>query len=236
MMAVRAIYFDAVGTLIHPEPSAAAVYAEVGRRHGSRLRREEIHRRFAAAFAWQDVIDGAAQWHTSEARERRRWWSIVTQVLDDVSNPAACFAELYDHFARPAAWRCDESAPTVIAELKRRGRILGLASNYDHRLHTVLAGLEPLGGIENVLVSAEVGWRKPARAFFEAICTQAGVGAHEVLYVGDDFDNDFTGAIGAGMEAVLLDAAPPRKGIPMIARLEELLDSAGLPSDCSRNL
>lgn len=226
-MHLRAIYFDAVGTLIHPEPSAATVYAEVGRRHGSRLRRDEIHRRFAAAFAGQDVIDGAAGWRTSEARERERWKSIVAEVLDDVSDPAACFAELYEHFARPDAWRCDESAPAVIAELTRRGHVLGLASNYDHRLHTVLAGLEPLRGIENVLVSAEIGWRKPARAFFEAICAQAGVGAHEALYVGDDFDNDFVGAIGAGMVAVLLDAAAQRKG-STISRLEELLDWDGI--------
>lgn len=223
-MQVRAIYFDAVGTLIHPEPSAATVYADVGRRHGSWLRREEIHRRFAAAFARQDVIDGAAGWRTSEARERERWKSIVAEVLDDVSDRAACFAELYDHFATPAAWRCDESAPSVLAEFARRGHILGLASNYDHRLHTVLAGLDALRGIERVLVSAEIGWRKPARPFFEAICTQAGVGGREVLYVGDDFDNDFAGAIGAGMEAVLLDPAPPRKGISTISRLEEVLN------------
>src|SRR5207302_1039003 len=47
---VRAVFFDAVGTLIHPEPPAGAVYAEVGRRHGSRLTAAEIARRFAAAF------------------------------------------------------------------------------------------------------------------------------------------------------------------------------------------
>ena len=33
----RAVFFDAVGTLLHPDPSAAEVYAGVGRRYGSRL-------------------------------------------------------------------------------------------------------------------------------------------------------------------------------------------------------
>jgi putative hydrolase of the HAD superfamily len=222
-MAVRAVYFDAVGTLIHPEPSAAAIYTEVGHRYGSRLRHEEIHRRFAAAFARQEEIDRAAHWRTSEARELKRWRSIVGEVLDDVSDADACFAELYDHFAKPAAWGCDPSVTNVLAELQRRGHILGLASNYDHRLHTVLAGLDALRGIKYVLVSAEVGWRKPAAGFFAAVSRQAAVSSYEVLYVGDDFDSDYEGALAAGMNAVLL-AATPQSGIRAVSRLDELLD------------
>ena len=33
---IEAVVFDAVGTLLHPEPSAVEVYAEVGRRQGTR--------------------------------------------------------------------------------------------------------------------------------------------------------------------------------------------------------
>jgi len=225
-MAVRAIYFDAIGTLIHPEPSAAAVYADISCRHGSRLRRDEIRRRFATAFARQEEIDRAAHWCTSEAREHERWQSIVGEVLDDVSDPDACFAELYDHFARPAAWRCDESAPRVLAELSRRGYLIGLASNYDQRLHTVLAGLEALRGIQRVLLSAAIGWRKPAPAFFAALAAQAGVEPREALYVGDDLESDYTGALGAGLNAVLL-GQPPRADVRAIGRLEELLVAVG---------
>jgi len=220
MRLARAIYFDAVGTLIHPEPSAAAVYAEVGRRHGSRLRRDVIRGRFAAAFARQEEIDRAAGWRTSEARERERWRSIVAEVLDDVVDPAACFAELYDHFAQPAAWRCDAAAPQVLGELKRRGHVVGLASNYDGRLRAVLAGMDL--EVERVLVSAELGWRKPAVPFFEALCTQADVEPAEVLYVGDDADSDYAGALAAGLQAVLLTPTP-RQGIRTISRLEDLL-------------
>ena len=35
--AIRAVFFDAVGTLIHPEPAAATVYARIGQRFGTRL-------------------------------------------------------------------------------------------------------------------------------------------------------------------------------------------------------
>ena len=39
---VRAVFFDAVGTVIHPEPSAGAAYAEFGRRFGTRLEMGEV--------------------------------------------------------------------------------------------------------------------------------------------------------------------------------------------------
>src|SRR5690606_20106058 len=48
---IRAVAFDAVGTLIHPDPPVAAIYEEISRRHGSRLTRDDVARRFRDAFA-----------------------------------------------------------------------------------------------------------------------------------------------------------------------------------------
>jgi putative hydrolase of the HAD superfamily len=221
-MHCRALYFDAVGTLIHPEPAAAAVYAEVGRRHGSRLSGAEIRPRFAAAFRREEDVDRAAGWRTSEVRERQRWQRIVAAVLEDVRDPEACFHELYDHFARPEAWRCEPAAATVLPELRRRGLVVGLASNYDRRLRTVVAGLAPLSEIENLIISSEIGWRKPARPFFDAVCKQAGVSVREVMHIGDDFANDYAGAAAAGMQTVLVGDGGPA-GTRCVAAVEELL-------------
>ena len=208
---IRSVYFDAVGTLIHPAPSAGNVYYEVGRRHGStRLSLATVFRRFAKAFRKQEEIDRQNGWATSERRERERWQSIVADVLDDVTDPEACFAELYEHFAKPESWKCDPATQDVISELRRRGLALGLASNYDHRLHTVVAGLVPLRGIDRLLISSEVGWRKPAPAFFEALVRQAGVPPEEILLVGDDRVNDYDGARASGLPALLVDARPTR--------------------------
>src|SRR5262249_24839025 len=104
---VKAIFFDAVGTLIHPEPVASRVYFEVGRRFGSRLTEEEIAARFLQAYRRQEELDRAQAWHTSEERERARWRDIVCHVLDDAADRDSCFAELYAHFARPTSWRLD---------------------------------------------------------------------------------------------------------------------------------
>jgi putative hydrolase of the HAD superfamily len=203
---VRAVFFDAVGTLIHPDPPAATAYAAVARSLGSQLTQAEIAGRFRTAFAREEAFDRTHRLRTSEERERRRWRNIVGEVLHDVGDGQRCFDELFAHFARPDAWRCDPEAAAVLAELERRGYLLGMASNYDSRLRSVAAGLPELRLLRHLVISSEVGWRKPAPEFFAALCARTGLAPAEILFVGDDRANDYDGATAAGLFAVLVGA------------------------------
>jgi putative hydrolase of the HAD superfamily len=224
---VRAVFFDAVGTLLYPAPPAEEVYARVGRSHGSRLGQVEVRARFRAAFARQEEVDLAAGLRTDEGREVARWRAIVGEVLADVSDPETCFRELYAHFARPEAWVCDAEAGPVLAGLARRGYGLGLASNFDHRLRGIAAGLPELAPVRHLVISSEVGWRKPAREFFARLCAEAGFPPGRVVLVGDDVVNDLEGATRAGLPAVLLDRAGRTAG-PAGARIARLGELPGL--------
>lgn len=218
---INAIYFDAVGTLLHPDPPARVVYAEVGRRFGSRCL--DVANRFAKAFAEEESLDRESAWRTSEEREQTRWRRIVSRVLDDVNDPQACFQELYEHFAHPQAWRVEPGAGEVLAELEKRSYRLGIASNYDHRLRSVLAGLSALGPLNHIVISSEVGWRKPAPEFFQALVKQMQVPASRVLHVGDDIGNDYEGALAAGLRAVLFDPSDKHAACAS-ARIRSLKD------------
>ncbi len=202
----RAVFFDAVGTLINPRPAPAEVYFEIGRRHNSRLTLDEIAHRFRAAFRHEDAIDREHGWKTDEPREERRWRNIVAAVLDDVGDGEACFRELWHHFSQPEAWSCVADAERVLAELSRRGYPLGMASNFDSRLRGVVAGLPELAPLHLLTISSEIGWRKPARQFFERLLSDTGSRAEEILFVGDDPLNDADGARAAGLSVVLLGA------------------------------
>jgi putative hydrolase of the HAD superfamily len=223
---IRAVFFDAVGTLIHPEPSAAEVYARVGQSLGSRLDVANIAARFSAAFRRQEEIDRDRGWSTNEAREVARWRAIVAEVLDDVSDPESCFDAHFTHFRRHEAWRCDPDAAATLAGLDAKGYVLGLASNFDSRLENVLAGLPPLRPLRHVVISSLVSWRKPAPQFFRRLVDVAGLAPGQILYVGDDYENDYVGASNAGLQVLLLD---PRgeEPIPSDARLHRLSDLLG---------
>lgn len=219
---VRAVFFDAVGTVLHPEPGAPAVYAAAAERFGLTADPAVILARFREAYLREEAADRAAGWLTSEGREVERWRAIVAESLP--GSPAACFDDLYGHFAGPAAWRVPADAPPLFAALAARGLTLGLASNYDSRLEAVLAGrpeLAPLAG--RVVVSSRVGVRKPGAGFFAAVASAAGCRPDEILLVGDDLDNDFRGATAFGMRAVLLDPRGRYADVtPRIAALAEL--------------
>lgn len=202
---IRAVFFDAVGTLLHPEPAAADVYYQVGQRHGSRLTLDEIRRRFGTAFRAEEKRDALAGHRTSEQREVRRWHDIVAAVLDDLTNPQACFQELYDHFARPEVWRCEPGTGEVLAALCQAGYIVGMASNFDHRLRSVAAKMPDLAGLHHLAISSEIGWKKPALEFFAALSAMTGIPADQIVMIGDDRENDIEGARRAGLHAVLID-------------------------------
>jgi putative hydrolase of the HAD superfamily len=224
---IRAVYFDAVGTLLFPDPGALTIYAETARRYGLDLSPDEVRTRFIAAYRLEEDADRAAGWVTSEDREQVRWHRIVTASLAGVPDPDACFRHLFDHFSRPQSWRLNPDAEHVIAALRDRGLVLGLGTNYDARIWPVLAGfpaLDPLRG--RVLVSAAVGHRKPGAGFFREVVRSAGCSAEEVLFVGDDLGNDYEGALAAGLAAVLYDPDGRYPAVPhRITRLGELLTS-----------
>ena len=221
----RAVFFDAVGTLIHPDPPAPAVYAAVGRRYGSALDVETITARFRSAFCRQEEIDRLGGWRTDEDREYARWREIVAETLVDVTDAMACFRELHTHFARPDAWRVQAEAGAVLQTLTERGWSIGMASNFDARLRDVAAGLPELRPVRTMVISSEVGFRKPAALFFYEIGRKTKTDLTRIIYVGDDFANDYEGAREAELQAILFD--PESKcldtTVRRVVRLTDLL-------------
>lgn len=221
---VRAVTFDAVGTLIFPNPGAATVYAEVAARHGLQVDPTTIGPKLWAQFRVQDEHDRAMGWVTSEVRERDRWEHIVHTSLPGATDEL--FEELFQHFAQPTAWAVPPDAAEVLSELHSRGFILGMASNYDSRLTSVVNGIPALAPVrDRLVISSLVGFRKPAPAFFTfGVLPAMGVPPSEILFVGDDRENDYDGATAAGLRAVLLDAKGQHPEVPgQVAGLRELL-------------
>jgi putative hydrolase of the HAD superfamily len=211
MEAVRAIVFDAVGTLITPDPPAGVAYHLVGKRHGSRRSEAEVIRRFAEAFR-RTLRETVPEPHrTDEMTERAFWRSVVRNVFDDLPPVAteACFIDLFEHFSRPDAWRVYPDAGPALRKLNGCELTLAVASNFDSRLHAVFGGYAELAPIVRRFVSSELGWRKPDGRFFGGVCAGLGLRPGEVLYVGDEPESDVAAATAAGLQAFLLRRAGP---------------------------
>jgi putative hydrolase of the HAD superfamily len=197
---IRAFLFDAVGTLIYPNPPVAEVYQREARKLGSKYSVPEIAGRFRAAIA-QHHQGGT----TSEEQERERWRRIVYDVIDDVDDTQEqLLTALWQHFGSASSWRLFDDVAPVWHELAGRGYLLGIASNFDGRLWAICHGHPPLDECRHVFVSSEVGFPKPEMQFYRAAEEKLGLRPEQILLVGDDEAADVTGPIAAGWQAIWL--------------------------------
>jgi putative hydrolase of the HAD superfamily len=226
---VRAILFDAVGTLIHPQPPVATVYSTAGRRFGIEIDDKELQIRFRRAFARQEGID--RQQHglkTSPERERERWRQIVGDVFADATLTMTCreelFHSLWQHFAQPQSWSISDDVLPCWENLEAQGLTIAIASNFDDRLEQIARHILPLNRAARIYVSARIGFRKPSVEFFRAIGGDLALPPAELISVGDDLDNDYRGAEAAGWSAILIDrcSAGTSSGVRMVTSLTDL--------------
>ncbi len=203
---VEGVALDAVGTLMEPSPSVADVYLAAAAGQGLTLDRADVRERFRTHFRNDEADETLGPMLTSEDLEGRRWRRIVAAVLPEVPDPGRAFEELWNHFAQPRAWRCFADVGPAVKALLGQGMPVRIASNFDRRLRGVVAGLPELAGLTDALViSSEVGYRKPHPAFYGSVCASLGLEPAKVLFVGDDLENDVRGPIRAGLRAIRLD-------------------------------
>ena len=226
---VRCVAFDAVGTLIYPEPSVSRVYWDAGRQHGSQQSLDQVRAGFSQVF--QDLAKGdRGDYSTSEAEEQARWRQIVRRVLFDTRDPDACFELLHAHFAQPAAWRAFPDVVETLERLAEQGIEVLVASNFDERLHRLCDQLPELRPLRKRVISASIGWHKPSPNFYAHLVRIAGCAGEQILMVGDDYDNDVAAAKSSGLRAVWInrEAAKQPDAISDLRELSRLYTPRGL--------
>jgi putative hydrolase of the HAD superfamily len=205
---IGGIVLDAVGTLIKPVPSVADAYREAARRQGVELNREEVRARFNLHFQSDEVQGGRGVHSTDESTEIWRWRRIVTKVMPEVPDPQRAFEELWSHFGQADSWRSFPDVAPALRTLREAGVAICVGSNFDGRLRHVVRGLPELRwAVDELVISSEVGFRKPHPSFFQAVSNHLGLPHSRILCVGDDPENDVRGAMRAGLSGILLDRA-----------------------------
>jgi len=225
---LRAVSFDAAGTLFHPARPVGELYAMVAARHDMHVDPAALQGRFRAAFASAPPLAFPGTPPTELRRREKGWWrALVARVFagSPFPNFEAYFEDLFAFFATAAAWRLDPDTLGLLRELRRRDLAILLVSNFDARVRSVMdaLGLSPL--IDQVTLSSEAGAAKPDPAIFRAALTAAHLAAPEVVHVGDTVREDLEGARAAGMRVLLvgdLGLAAAAAGAVVIARLGDV--------------
>src|SRR5437667_6956349 len=162
-MKFRAVLFDAAGTLFTTRGSVGEIYSAISRRYGSKASAGAIQAAFARQFR------GAGP--TSSEHQKDWWRNIVRQVFTEtgmVENFDQFFEQVYDRFRDSDGWILFPETVEVLDELKHRGLKIGVISNFDDRIYSVMRSLGILSYFDAVTISSETGYCKPDRRIFDA--------------------------------------------------------------------
>jgi putative hydrolase of the HAD superfamily len=199
-MKFRAVLFDAAETLFTTRGSVGEIYGAIARHYGSNASADEIQAAFMRQFRGAGPLTLANQ---------KLWWKdVVHRVFTEVGmvfNFDEFFDQVYDRFRDSQGWVLFPETVNVLDELKKRQLKLGVISNFDNRIYSVMRSLNILQFFDTVTISSETGYCKPDLQIFEAAVGALGVSAAEILLVGDSLADDVEAGIHAGLNAVLLD-------------------------------
>jgi putative hydrolase of the HAD superfamily len=225
-----AVLFDLFDTLVHFDPARLPV-VEIGGRtvrssagrlhpilygHAPTVTLEGCYDALRAS--WQEAERLRAVDHREVTAPQRMTDMLRRLAVDPEGCPQGFVESLLD--AHRVALSAAADFPAHYGALLRalRGRYrLAVVSNFDYTPTAVglLRGAGVADLFDTIVVSDEIGWRKPRPEIFVEALDRVGVKPQEALFVGDRADIDVVGAQRLGMPVAWVnrDASPLPDGI-----------------------
>jgi HAD superfamily hydrolase (TIGR01549 family) len=122
---------------------------------------------------------------------------------------------LWQEQPRQNLWRRPIPGMIELArELKQRGVPIAVISNSEGHLAELVDELGWSGDFDVVVDSGRIGIDKPDPRIFAHACAAVGVQPQNLLHVGDAWEADVQGALGASASAVWFDARHRERALP----------------------
>ncbi|MBK7951719.1 MAG: HAD family hydrolase [Deltaproteobacteria bacterium] len=214
---IRGIVFDLFDTLVDQNHRRLAPIEVDGRRMAATV--PELHA-FARSHAGidHDLAGFVALLETVDAELRRDTLDVGVELSTvdrfralaarlgcaDPDAVAAGLTRVHMGALRDAVSVPDHHEPVLIA--LARGYRLGLCSNFSDAgtARAVLGDAGFVPHLRSIVISEEVGIRKPRPEIFEAAAAGLDLEPREILHVGDSLSADVAGASAFGMKTVWL--------------------------------
>jgi putative hydrolase of the HAD superfamily len=205
---LKAIFFDAVGTLFYLTKTVGDHYALVANEVGLKLEAKKLDAAFYSA--WKQMPPREAINGPRENDDKDWWRELADAVLKEAAPTVGeldrdnFFEVAYEHFAEAGVWELYPEVIGVLEQLRPRFE-LAIVSNFDGRLRVILERLGTSKYFGHVFVSSEIGADKPDPEIFRRALKFLNLPPAEVLHIGDDPERDWTAATAAGLPIFKLD-------------------------------
>jgi HAD superfamily hydrolase (TIGR01509 family) len=223
---MRAVLFDAGGTLVHPdwERLARLATASAGREFVA----ADLGRKFKEMMCAVDASMQRGEPVPDDTRKCNWVFRRVYRALD-ISDDACekLSGEIDATHAERHLWSApDPEASVVLASLREADfRIAVISNTEDGRLEELLGLVELKSHFDFFIDSHVVDKRKPDAAIFQLALARLEIEPAEAVYIGDSYGHDALPALRLGMRAILLDPLDlyPESICPRIRTLGELI-------------
>lgn len=227
-----AVFFDVGKTLLFAYPSVSHVVEGILRAAGHDRDLEAIDSLMPLIDEYyEDRFREDDTFWTSEEKASAVWvgmYSLLARRLGIEEEAESLARAVYDEFGKAERWRAYDDVVPAFTRLRESGVKVGIISNWDSRLATVLDGLGLSELIDTMVCSADVGLHKPDPRIFELACARLDLDPGACAHVGDHFYSDVLGARAVGMHPVLIDRgvggqpACAVASVPVIRSFDEL--------------
>lgn len=165
---------------------------------------------FAAAF--QSEMEASLRQRQEDHVERPAGLvlrSVLRQAgISDVSDDLIRRALQEMFVISEAHWVLMPDAHAVLQDLQRRSLLLGMISNASDTddVNRLIDAADLRGFFDPILISAEVGKRKPDPSLFKAVLQTWSLPPDQVVMIGDTLPHDILGAQRSGLRNIWLTA------------------------------
>ncbi len=224
---IKAVFFDLYYTLVRFEPPREELQARALKDFGIEVNPEVFRRPLLIAdeFIYQELARFPSSRRSEEdkmALYARYEGILLKEAGIEVSEQTILelLGKVQQFDMKLVLF--DDVVP-ALTDLKDRGLVLGLISNVERDMTSLLSRLSLTSLLEVVVTSQNAGFSKPQPEIFQEAQRQAGVQAAEAMYVGDQYQIDIIGANKVGMKGVLLDRGDDFEEAADCPRLQSLI-------------
>ena len=213
-----------------PTPSTAGMLAEELRPYLPAVEAEQIYHAHREAWRWAETNRGPDV-REVPAIDRFRHMLVLLGMAKPEDGLAARILERHSNLVADS-YEFSDAYREILSRLARSHR-LALFSNFDYgpalRRKLERHGLDRI--LDPIVISAEIGYRKPGRIAFDLALEALRKPREAILFVGDSLIDDVAGAAAAGLPVAWINpegdtpasGPPPDHLIRNLAELEALL-------------
>lgn len=209
-MNVKTVLFDVYGTLATWYPDRYVIHSRAASQFGIEVTKKGIDAGYAVAEAYMTHENTKTPIRKMTMTERDQFFAKFEQLILQGCGVDVDL-ELADRIWQAVAAQEYEmvlykDVLSNLDDLRASGYIVGIVSNVPSGGSELSDQLGLSSSIDFAVTSSEVGCEKPdPRIFAEALRRANDTSPNAALMVGDQLESDINGAIGAGIQPVLLD-------------------------------